>query len=548
MKKRTKKIISLLLCIVISGCFSLQVIAATNPYGKYQTIGGVTTVRCTWYAWEQAYSNTGAIMPNFGNAKNWYTSAQNNGFKVGSTPKAKSIAVWTDSGYGHVGYVVSVNGSKITVNEGGMLDTNGNAYNGTGILNGSVCNSAVGSKKSNYSSKILVGYIYLTENNSVGDTVTLKATADKNTISSNNAVLWGRVDKPSNYAVTKIGIKVRENNSTYNKGWEKYEAPSKSYEGYTYMYPYYDLNSELGAKLKHATKYFYRFYAVVNGKEYWSDEYSFTTTGQHSYSNSCDTTCNECGVTRKVGAHKYSNACDPTCNICGAQRTIKHTYSNDCDTTCNICSAKRTVTHAYKTVTVKATLTKNGSTTKKCSVCGEVARTSTIYYPKTVSIAATTYTYTGKVITPAITVKDSNGKTLKNGTDYTVSYASGRKDVGKYKVTVTFKGNYSGTKTFYFTINPVKTTVSKLTAGKKSIKVNISKKSTQVTGYEIQYSTNKNFKSAKTKNVSSYKTTSVNLTKLSSKKTYYVRVRTYKTVGKTKYYSGWSTYKYTKTK
>ena len=196
----------------------------------------------------------------------------------------------------------------------------------------------------------------------------------------------------------------------------------------------------------------------------------------------------------------------------------------------------------------KATTTKNGSIVYKCAECGGVASNTTVYYPKTVTLAATSYVYNGKTKTPAVTVKDSKGKVLKKGTDYTVSYASGRKNVGKYKVTVTFKGNYSGSKNLYFNITPPKTTVSKLTAGKKSIKVNITKKSTQVSGYQIQYATAKSFKSAKTKNLSSYKTTSVTLTKLSAKKTYYVRVRTYKTVGGVKHYSAWSSYKYKKTK
>ena len=110
------------------------------------------------------------------------------------------------------------------------------------------------------------------------------------------------------------------------------------------------------------------------------------------------------------------------------------------------------------------------------------------------------------------------------------------------------KGNYSGTKTLTFKINPAKTSVSKLTAGKKSIAVNISKKSTQVTGYQIQYSTSKKFTSAKTKTISSYKTTKYTLKSLSAKKTYYVRVRTYKKVGSTTYYSDWSSAKSVKTK
>lgn len=167
---------------------------------------------------------------------------------------------------------------------------------------------------------------------------------------------------------------------------------------------------------------------------------------------------------------------------------------------------------------------------------------------KSAKLSTTSYAYNGKVKSPGVVVKDSIGNTLNKNVDYTVTYATGRKNVGKYKVTVTFKGNYSGYKNLYFTINPAKTTVKSLTAGKKSLKVAITKKSTQVTGYQIQYATNKSFKSAKTKNVTSYKTTSVTLSKLSAKKTYYVRVRTYKTVNGVKYYSGWSSYKYKKTK
>ena len=163
-------------------------------------------------------------------------------------------------------------------------------------------------------------------------------------------------------------------------------------------------------------------------------------------------------------------------------------------------------------------------------------------------LSTTTYTYNGKVKSPSVTVKNASGTKLTKGTHYTVKYATGRKNVGKYKVTVTMKGNYSGTKTLYLTINPPKTSVRSLAAGKKSLKVYVTKKSTQVTGYQIQYSTSKKFKSAKTKTIKSCKTTSITLKSLKTKKTYYVRVRTYKTIKGVKYYSGWSTYKYKKTK
>jgi hypothetical protein len=164
-----------------------------------------------------------------------------------------------------------------------------------------------------------------------------------------------------------------------------------------------------------------------------------------------------------------------------------------------------------------------------------------------VTLSKTTFTYNGKAQKPTVTIKNAAGTKLSTS-NYTVTYSSGRKNVGTYKVTVKMKGSYTGSKTYTFKINPAATTVSKLTAGKKSITVNITKKSTQVTGYQVQYSTSKKFTKATTKTISSYKTTKYTLKSLSAKKTYYVRVRTYKTIGGVKYYSGWSTYKYVKTK
>ena len=132
---------------------------------------------------------------------------------------------------------------------------------------------------------------------------------------------------------------------------------------------------------------------------------------------------------------------------------------------------------------------------------------------------------------------------MKKNTDYTVTYATGRKNVGTYKVTVKFKGNYTGTKTASFVINPPKTSLTSVVAGSKRFTAKWTKKSKQVvTGYQIQYATSSSFKRAKTVNVTSYKTVSKLVKSLKGKTRYYVRVRTYKTVGKTKYYSSWSTY------
>ena len=165
-----------------------------------------------------------------------------------------------------------------------------------------------------------------------------------------------------------------------------------------------------------------------------------------------------------------------------------------------------------------------------------------------IKLSTTSYTYNGGVKTPNVTVKNAYGTVLTKNTHYTITYASSRKNVGTYKVTVKMKGNYSGTKVLSYKILPAKTTVKKIVAGKKSLKVYINTKSVQVTGYQIQYSTSKTFKNSKTKTLTNYKTASTALNGLTSKKTYYVRIRTYKTVNGVKFYSLWSAYKYGKTK
>ena len=156
-----------------------------------------------------------------------------------------------------------------------------------------------------------------------------------------------------------------------------------------------------------------------------------------------------------------------------------------------------------------------------------------------IRLSTTEYTYNGKTKKPSIKIYDKDGDKVSSKY-YSVKYASGRKNVGKYKVTVKLKGKYSGSKKLYFTINPTGTEIDKISASKSSLKVYVEKKSKQVTGYQIQYSTDKDFDSATVKSISSYKTVSKKLSGLEAKKTYYVRVRTYKTVDGTKFYSDWS--------
>lgn len=155
-------------------------------------------------------------------------------------------------------------------------------------------------------------------------------------------------------------------------------------------------------------------------------------------------------------------------------------------------------------------------------------------------------TYSGKPQTPAVTVKDKQGKTVA-GSDYTVQYTN-HTNVGQASVTVTFKGNYSGTVTKTFDIVPNGTKISKITAKKKGFTVKWKKQAVQTSGYEIQYSTSGKFKGAKTAGNIKAKKTSKTVSRLKPKKKYFVRIRTYKTVNGKKYYSDWSAKKSVKTK
>ena len=169
-----------------------------------------------------------------------------------------------------------------------------------------------------------------------------------------------------------------------------------------------------------------------------------------------------------------------------------------------------------------------------------------------VALKTTVYTYNGKVKRPTVVAKDDKKKVISSS-NYKVKYASGCKNVGKYSVTVTFKNGYKGKYTKTFTIIPKGTQVKSVKAAKKSLKATWARQKTQVSGYQLQYARNKSFKSSvKTSTISNNKTVSKTVTKLTAKKTYYVRVRTYKKVkvnGKTmKLYSGWSTVKKTTVK
>ena len=294
--------------------------------------------------------------------------------------------------------------------------------------------------------------------------------------------------------------------------------------------------------------------------------------------------CSRCHDKKDEAAHDYGS--DNVCDTCGYYKTVPHTHNLTLvaakAATCteggkkayykcegcgkfyeDVLGTKEItdlaswgniakIAHTTKQTVTKATPTANGKIVNYCSVCKKTLSTTVIPKASSIKLKATSLTYNGKVITPKVIVKDRTGKTLVKNTDYTVSYAKGRKYVGKYAVNITFKGKYSGTKTLYFTIKPKATSISSLTAGSKKFTVKWKKQATQTTGYQVQYSASSKFSKAKTVTVGKNTTVSKKISKLSGKKKYYVRVRTYKTVkinGKSiRIYSGWSKAKTVTTK
>lgn len=155
------------------------------------------------------------------------------------------------------------------------------------------------------------------------------------------------------------------------------------------------------------------------------------------------------------------------------------------------------------------------------------------------------YMYRGIRIMPGVDVRYGNTRLTKN-VDYDVMYGKNT-NVGSASIVIKGKGKYTGSVEKKFSIVPAGTQLTKVSGKSKSIKISVKKQKKQTTGYEIQYADTGNFVNAVTKTMKNSKT-SITCKKLKPKRKYYVRVRTYKTVGGKKYYSGWSKVKSVKTK
>lgn len=198
----------------------------------------------------------------------------------------------------------------------------------------------------------------------------------------------------------------------------------------------------------------------------------------------------------------------------------------------------------------EATTTKTGLKHQECATCGY--QTAAVSIPKksapTVSVKDSTVTVSNKSQTTKLDVKadkdakltyKSDNKSVKVDKNGKVTIA--KNFVGKATITVTAtSGSVKSTKKVTITVNPKGTTFRSVYNGAgKKLKAYWNRNS-QVSGYQLQYGTSKNFTGCKTVTLNSNKYTGSVRTGLKKNATYYVRIRTYKRVSGKTYYSAWS--------
>lgn len=423
MKKIKSFLIALIAVICLLPTLMPKASAASNPYPTSQTVGGVVTIPCTWYAWQQTYERLGIALPAWGNAINWYNAAARAGYSVGATPQANSIAVWSSSshGYGHVGFVTAVNGNQMIVNEGGRTDATGNG----GIVNGQRVPSTV---NTTWYGRTLIGFVYL--NGTPSTSASWAEYPDKWSVGSTNAVLSARINLNVDIsAVSKVGVYL------YDYAGKQLATCSEntSHRGYTYMNMWFDVNSELHYTLVPGTPYKYKFFAVVSGKTYESSVNSFKTPGTHSHTP-------DAGTVTKSPSCSATGIKTFTCTTCGSTKTesiakTNHTYKPAtcaAPQTCSVCGATKGSVLEHKPAAavtenkVAATGSANGSydTVVYCQICKKEISRQKVTIPATGNTAATKATATATKATVATTKATTATKPAATTKPVTVTKAT----------------------------------------------------------------------------------------------------------------------------
>ena len=309
-------------------------------------------------------------------------------------------------------------------------------------------------------------------------------------------------------------------------------------------------------------------YAGTAGEEYaktFNIPYEIISEHTHSYPSKVTkpATCTENGVrtytcecgdsyteTIPATGHNYGDFVVTKSATCTEDGVKTKTCAN-CNDKITESIPKNGHTSSDWIIDKNAAINVKGSKHKECTVCKTVLETADIpalpminIQSANVSVSTNSYVFDNTAKKPSVTVK-IGGKALKNGSDYTVSYLNNTK-VGTATVRITGKGDYTGTITRNFTINPAKQQIQKLETRYKGFYIDWAQKGS-ATGYDVEYSVNANMSGAVSKHLTANKPDTLTVSGLTGDKTYYVRVRSYTNVNGKVYYGAWSDVKSIKT-
>lgn len=133
--------------------------------------------------------------------------------------------------------------------------------------------------------------------------------------------------------------------------------------------------------------------------------------------------------------------------------------------------------HEFKEVFTKpATEAETGEIQTICDICNQVKERTEIPLIKRYLVSAKHFVYNGSIQKPTVTVYDSTGNVISSE-NYDVTYSADSIEPGTYTVTLTFKGNYSGTRSIEYFIDDNKATISaenlNVILGSKNKKLNV---------------------------------------------------------------------------
>lgn len=286
---------------------------------------------------------------------------------------------------------------------------------------------------------------------------------------------------------------------------------------------------------------------------------SVTVTGMGDYTGT---------VTRTFTISKAANEITASDFTKNASASATQTFSIEAKAKGGTLSYESDQTSVTVSSSGKVTIAKNYAGKATITITAEDSNYETAVKSITVTvnqisgkITASDFKKTTKTVAQSFSIGAKcagNGKlTYSSNQKYVTVSSKGKVTIAKNfvgKATITIKAASSGiykatSKKITVTVNPAGVSLSSVSNGKGKKMTIKWKKNSRVTGYRIQYSTDKSFKKGvKTVTVSKASTTSKTVSGLTKGKSYYVRVSTYKTVSGTKYYSGWSSSKSVKIK